>query len=144
MTRGIRNNNPLNIRRSRDKWQGMADRQTDKAFVQFTDRKYGYRAAFIILKNYMKVDINTINRIIHRWAPSSDGNNTQSYIQFVSQTTDIPANRHLRFSDRNSLIALVRSMAQMESGIIEDIKLLEEAYDLSLTPNPSPKGEGSK
>lgn len=35
MNRGIRNNNPLNIRRSADHWQGMRDEQTDPSFVQF-------------------------------------------------------------------------------------------------------------
>ena len=32
-SRGLRNNNPLNIRRSADQWQGMATTQTDKSFV---------------------------------------------------------------------------------------------------------------
>ena len=35
MTRGQRNNNPLNIRHSADKWQGARVEQTDKSFVQF-------------------------------------------------------------------------------------------------------------
>ena len=37
-TRGIRNNNPLNIRHSKDKWQGIAITQTDKSFVQFQSK----------------------------------------------------------------------------------------------------------
>ena len=35
IARGIRNNNPLNIRRSKDKWQGMKALQTDAQFCQF-------------------------------------------------------------------------------------------------------------
>ena len=47
--RGIRNNNPLNIRRSPGQtWQGECPVQTDKAFVQFRSMKWGIRAAFII------------------------------------------------------------------------------------------------
>lgn len=76
-TRGIRNNNPLNIRHSTNKWQGMAPSQSDRAFVQFTARKYGYRAAFVLIRNYIGLHhANTIGKIIARWAPSSDGNNT--------------------------------------------------------------------
>ena len=37
MKRGIRNNNPLNIRHSSDKWQGAAMTQTDKSFVGAVD-----------------------------------------------------------------------------------------------------------
>lgn len=133
MTRGIRNNNPLNIRHSSSKWQGMAKKQTDRAFVQFTNRKYGYRAAFVLIRSYIGLHhANTIGKIIARWAPSSDGNNTQAYIQFVSQTSGIPADEPLRFSDQQKMVSIVRSMAQMESAIIEDKTLLDEAYCLAL------------
>lgn len=133
LTRGIRNNNPLNIRHSTNRWQGMATRQTDRAFVQFTSRKYGYRAAFVLIRNYIGLQrTDTIAKIITRWAPSSDGNNTQSYIRFVSETTGIGVDKPLRFSDQKAMVAIVRSMAQMESAIIEDEKLLNEAYCLAL------------
>ena len=47
ISRGIRNNNPLNVRRSKDKWQGMKALQTDASFVQFETMAYGWRAAFL-------------------------------------------------------------------------------------------------
>lgn len=128
-TRGIRNNNPLNIRQSTNKWQGMAPSQSDRAFVQFTARKYGYRAAFVLIRNYIGLHhANTIGKIVARWAPSSDGNNTQAYIRFVSKTSSIKPDTPLRFADQKSMVAIVRSMAQMESAIIEDEALLNEAY----------------
>lgn len=128
-TRGIRNNNPLNIRHSTNKWQGMAPSQSDRAFVQFTARKYGYRAAFVLIRNYIGLHhANTIGKIVARWAPSSDGNNTQAYIRFVSMTSGIKPDTPLRFADQKSMVAIVRSMAQMESAIIEDEALLNEAY----------------
>ena len=43
--RGIRNNNPLNIRRTNTVWQGMKEELTDKEFVEFISMAYGYRAA---------------------------------------------------------------------------------------------------
>ena len=131
-TRGIRNHNPLNIRHGKSQWLGMAEQQTDKAFVQFKARKYGYRAAFKLLRTYIeKRGANTIGKIIARWAPSSDGNDTQSYIRFVSRTTGIPADEPLRFENQQALVEIVRSMAQIESGIIEDSDLLNKAYLLA-------------
>lgn len=128
-TRGIRNNNPLNIRHSKNQWFGMKELQTDKTFVQFVSRKFGYRAAFVLIRTYMvKHHANTIGKIIARWAPSSDGNNTQGYIRFVSKTTGIPADEPLRFEDQKKMVSIVRSMAQMESGIIENEDILNEAY----------------
>ena len=53
-TRGQRNNNPLNIRRSSDKWEGARIEQTDKSFVQFESMAYGNRAAWKVLESYWK------------------------------------------------------------------------------------------
>ena len=129
--RGIRNDNPLNIRHGKSQWVGMREKQTDKSFVQFTARVYGYRAAFVLLRGYIGKGKDTIGKIIAKWAPSSDGNNTQSYINYVSKSTGINASHALRFEDKDDLVEIVRSMAHMESGIIEDKAIIEEAYDLA-------------
>ena len=130
-TRGIRNNNPLNIRHGKSQWVGMRKVQTDKAFVQFTERVFGYRAAFVLLRNYIGSGRNTIEKIISRWAPPGDGNNTQAYIEYVSSTSCIDANLELAFEDKAKLVEIVRSMAHMESGIVEDYDVLSSAYDIS-------------
>ena len=130
-TRGIRNNNPLNIRHGKSQWVGMRKVQTDKAFVQFTERVFGYRAAFVLLRNYIGRGVNTIGKIIARWAPPGDGNNTQAYIEHVSITTGIDANKVLRFEDKDDLVEIVRSMAQIESGIIESREYISKAYDIA-------------
>ena len=48
--RGLRNCNPLNIRRTADLWQGLAERQPDPEFFTFRSMAWGYRAAFIVLR----------------------------------------------------------------------------------------------
>ena len=73
-TRGIRNNNPFNIRRSSTRWQGARKEQTDKSFVQFETMAYGYRAAWKILQTYYERFCTqgkayTVRNIIERWAP---------------------------------------------------------------------------
>ena len=41
LPRGIRNNNPLNIRRTaKDQWQGLRAQQTDASFCQFESLDY--------------------------------------------------------------------------------------------------------
>ena len=129
--RGLRNDNPLNIRQGKSQWVGMREKQTEKSFVQFKSRVYGYRAAFVLLKNYIGKGKDTIGKIIAKWAPSSDGNNTQSYINYVSSTTGINASHALRWEDKEDLVVIVRSMAHMESGIIEDKVLIEQAYEMA-------------
>ena len=88
--RGIRNHNPLNIRRSKDQWQGMAKVQTDRAFVQFESLEWGWRAAFKLLTRtyYHNYRLYTIRMIIQRWAPPQE-NNTEAYVQNVSRLSGI-------------------------------------------------------
>jgi hypothetical protein len=63
LPRGIRNNNPLNIRRGKDQWQGLRAQQTDAQFCQFETLEYGWRAAFYLLtrKYYHKYRLFTIS-----------------------------------------------------------------------------------
>ena len=91
--RGIRNNNPLNIRLSNDKWQGQVLPQRgsgEGAFFQFEKMEYGWRAAFVILCKtyYGKRGLRTIRAIVSRWAPNNE-NNTAAYIRHVSDYTGI-------------------------------------------------------
>ena len=68
--RNIRNNNPLNIRRSKDQWQGLDAKQNDPSFFKFESMAMGWRAAFVILTKtyYHKYRLFTIRKIIKRWA----------------------------------------------------------------------------
>ena len=90
LPRGIRNNNPLNIRRSKDKWKGMRAVQSDAQFVQFESLEWGWRAAFYLLTRtyYHKYRLFTIRAIVTKWAPAIE-NNTKAYIANVSRLTGI-------------------------------------------------------
>ena len=90
ISRGIRNNNPLNIRRSKDQWKGMSKTQDDRSFCQFESLEYGWRAAFYLLTRtyYHKYRLYTIRGIISKWAPSCE-NDTLAYVQNVSRLTGI-------------------------------------------------------
>lgn len=84
-TRGIRNNNPANIRRGCN-WKGLAKKQTDREFCQFTTMTWGVRALLVTLRTYVvKYRLHTVREIITRWAPPSDGNNTEKYIEYVEK-----------------------------------------------------------
>jgi len=69
--RGIRNCNPLNIRRSAAKWKGLCAQQNDASFCQFESMEWGWRAAFWLLTRvyYHTYRLFTIRKIITKWAP---------------------------------------------------------------------------
>ena len=117
--RNIRNNNPLNIRRSKDKWQGLAAKQSDSSFFKFESMEMGWRAAFIILTKtyYHKYRLFTIRKIIKRWAPSVE-NDTDAYIKKVSDLTGIDPDEPLGIPSLypSRWMAVGLAMAIVEGG----------------------------
>ncbi len=91
LPRGLRNNNPLNIRRTKTVWKGMRKEQTDAQFCQFEDIMYGWRAAFWLLTRtyYYQHHCTTPQAIIMRWAPPQDHNDTNAYINRVCAMTGL-------------------------------------------------------
>ena len=85
ITRGIRNNNPFNIKISHSNWKGKIKfaLNTDGVFEQFESMKYGLRAGVVLLRNYQKKhNIYRIKDFISRFAPSSE-NDIKKYVYFV-------------------------------------------------------------
>jgi len=120
LPRGIRNNNPLNIRRSKDQWKGLSDQQNDRSFFQFKSLEWGWRAAFYLLTRtyYHKYRLYTIRAIIRRWAPACE-NNTEAYIQNVARLTGIDPDKPLGIpSESPSVWMMVGvAMAIQENGL---------------------------
>lgn len=126
-TRGIRNNNPANIRRGCC-WKGLVEWPTDKAFCQFTTMTWGVRALLVTLRTYVVVyRLHTVPEIISRWAPPQDGNNTKRYIEYVEQVVrqiDVPIRLSLKVMDFKPefqhdeclLYLIAKAMCKMESG----------------------------
>ena len=129
LPRGIRNNNPLNIRVG-NKWKGEVENPTDQDFEQFTCMHYGLRAGFILLRRYIeRYHLNTITEIISRWAPSTE-NNTRAYINRVSERVGISALEKISFNDRKTMVALVDAMVLQECGTTIANNLIEDAYTI--------------
>ena len=107
LPRGIRNNNPLNIRRSKDQWQGLRAQQTDASFCQFESLETYYH----------KYRLFTIRAIINKWAPPQE-NLTSTYIQNVSRLTGIPPDEPIGIpSDQpERWMAVGIAMAIQENG----------------------------
>lgn len=115
-SRGARNNNPGNIRRSKDAWQGLSKTQTDKAFFQFTTPVWGIRALARILMTYRdKHHCFTIREIILRWAPPNE-NNTAAYISRVAKLTGGTADGAFDVQQYDKMLAIVKAIITVELG----------------------------
>ena len=117
LPRGIRNNNPGNIRLGQP-WEGLEPTQTDGAFCQFVDAAHGVRALAIILKTYQDVHhLRTVQDMIHRWAPPEDpGNDTGAYIDAVARRMGCAKDAPIDIHNRDTATAMVCAIITQENA----------------------------
>ncbi|MCG7546951.1 hypothetical protein [Pseudoalteromonas sp. Of7M-16] len=109
--RNVRNNNPLNIRANKIKWNGAVG--DDGEFVKFESPELGFRAAYKTLMTYRnKHGLDTIDGIISRWAPDNE-NHTDGYITYVREKMGI---RSDVFMPLERYPELIFWMAEMEGA----------------------------
>ena len=112
-TRGVRNSNPGNLRKSKDQWEGAIG--DDGEFVIFDSPESGVRALAKNLQSYGRQGYDSIDKIINRWAPPNE-NDTKAYIDSVVAATGIPATQSLDLSNPDTLSALAQAISFHETG----------------------------
>lgn len=129
--RGIRNNNPTNIRIG-NQWLGERKNPTDPDFEQFDSMVYGCRAAFIILRRYInRYHRDCVTKIISSWAPETE-NKTKAYIDCVCSQMNVQPDQLLSFEDRAQMVALVDAMIRVECGQPVSESTLIMAYNIAV------------
>lgn len=113
-TRGERNNNPGNIRRTQIVWRGEVP-GADTAFETFSTPEYGIRAMAKLLRHYAAEGFDTIREIVNRYAPSHE-NDTNAYIRAVCRATGFPEDQPLNLADDAILRPLVVAIITHENG----------------------------
>lgn len=118
MTRGIRNNNPLNIEDDGvTAWVGLDSPRNDGGpgvpKLRFVSPEYGFRAAARIVNNYIHADgvPSTITGIIRRWSKTDQA----PYIDKVAR--DLGLDPDQPFDLPSVIVPMFASMTSMENGV---------------------------
>lgn len=116
LTRGVRNNNPGNVRLG-TQWNGLLPQQTDGAFCQFVSAPYGIRVIIKLLWAYQDFhDLTTVRGIIDRWAPPSE-NVTSAYAAYVAEHAGLGLDQAINLhQDEEHLMAMVKAIIAYENG----------------------------
>lgn len=141
MSRGIRNNNPGNIRVSPNNWKGkiVGAQKKDREFEEFMSMAYGYRALLKNVRTYIRRDgINTIRGIITRWAPPEDKNNTEGYIQAVCKHMGVSPGYMIKEDPKDKdgqkfradMIKLAAAISRVENGVEPNMADIEAGWKL--------------
>lgn len=113
--RGLRNNNPGNIIRGVDGWQGEVQ-GNDPRYATFETPEAGIRAMGRTLLTYQdKHGLSTVEGIIARWAPATE-NDTASYAATVAKEMGVKIAAPLNLHDGDTLAKLTRAMIRVENG----------------------------
>lgn len=112
--RGIRDNNPCNLRTGDDQWLGLVG--DDEGYCIFDLPEHGIRAAAICLRTYAgKHGLFTIGGMITRWAPRADRNDTAAYIANVCLACGVSPDSAYPLTPVN-LTPMIAAMIRQECG----------------------------
>ena len=130
MSRGLRNNNPGNIRLGNFRYKGERATSSDSAFRQFESVEWGYRAMFVLLHTYAtKRGCRTLRAMINRYAPPTE-NFTEGYIRFVAQRTGIRPDEALDTRSARDMVPIVMAMSEIENGVKAVVADVEAGWAL--------------
>lgn len=112
-TRGLRNNNPCNIKSSNNvKWDGQVG--SDGEFIIFESPEYGIRACAKILKNYQhEKGIDTLRGMVYRLGPPHE-NNTEKYVRDLSNIVKLDPDK--KFDVLKHLPEIIKGIIFLENG----------------------------
>ncbi len=135
-------NNPGNIRNSNEYFIGEIKPSVDPNFKQFGSMIFGYRAVFVILKNYAKHGYNTVAKIIRRYAPAKE-NDTAAYIDYVSKMRlHVNPDEVIDLNDKEIAIPLVYAISYFENGKAPVLSDIEKGWKLLSLHSEKETGAG--
>lgn len=116
--RGIRNNNPGNLRPRDsdplDDYIGVSGEEG--GYLKFFSSYYGLRAAARNLRSYaVRHGIYNLQGVAMRWAPKSE-NDTADYIRTLSQVSGFSATQPLQLTDPETCRQVLKGIVVSENG----------------------------
>ena len=95
------------------------------------DASWGYRAAFITLRNYfLRHSLKTLRGWINRWAPPVE-NDTENYVRFVAGKSAVDADAELCITDASLMQRIVSAMSWMENGVPAKAQDVKKGWQLA-------------
>lgn len=125
LPRGVRNNNPGNIRPNPAwKWNGELppDSGDMGAYCRFVDPEHGLRALIRDCRNKRRRGLDSIYKIKAAFAPAADGNDVEAYAASVARMVSeligapVSARGPLPVDSVDFRIALAKATVRVECG----------------------------
>lgn len=118
--RGVRNNNPLNIRHLPPEraWRGQKPQpDAPGGFGVYETPEDGIRAAILQITRHIDRGNNTLQSLIAVWAPAAE-NDTGRYVAVVADELAMRPDEPIDSEDGELILAIAQAMARHENGSI--------------------------
>lgn len=127
---GVRQNNPMNIEyNKRNDWDGQLSNSGER-FARFKNPAFGFRAGAKVLRSYARQGFTTLSEMINRFAPSHE-NDTNTYVQNVSDWTGIGIHQRVDVNNDAELASVIHAMSRMEVGQYYDLNMAKKGVAMA-------------
>lgn len=113
-TRAERNNNPGNLNYA-GQTGAVLEGGSNARFAKFGSTAEGVSALAKQLQRYGERGLDTVSKIINKYAPSSE-NDTKAYIEALSKRLGVSGDQKLDLNDSSTLTGLIKGIARHEAG----------------------------
>ncbi|MBP3863322.1 MAG: hypothetical protein J6F32_02370 [Pseudomonas sp.] len=113
-TRAERNNNPGNLNFVGQAGAVLEDGKKAR-FAKFGSTAEGVSALAKQLQRYGERGLDTVSKIINKYAPSSE-NDTKAYVEALSKRLGVSSDQKLDLNDSSTLTGLIKGISRHESG----------------------------
>jgi len=130
MTRGLRNNNPGNIKLTNQNWLGKVtnSQNTDGTFEQFISMDYGVRALSRVLNSYSNRGLNTVRSIITTFSATDQ----EAYVSNVSEALGVDPDDLINVADPDTKAALIRAIIRQEQGVVPALAVTDAQIETGI------------
>lgn len=113
--RGIRNNNPGNLN-----FAGQAGATKESGengrFAVFDSMRDGIAALHRQIKLYVGRGVDTVEKIVNKYAPAEDNNNVSAYIKQLTGATGMRPDEKIDTENQETVFNLIRGIINHENG----------------------------
>lgn len=115
LPRGLRNNNPGNLRKTDNKWLGKVSNPLDPEFESFDTLSNGLRAALRNAFTQWNRGKDSIEALVSVWAPPSE-NATSAYVAKVAKEVGISPGMEFKWGNNETTAKIMFAIFKHENG----------------------------
>ena len=131
-------NNPLNMR-----YVGQSGATNTNGFAAFPTPEAGKAATDSLFDRYAQTGVNTLRGLISRWAPSTDNNPTDAYINHVSKQTGIDPDQQIDLTSPTIKAVVQHAMGGFEGNKNANVPNAFQVAQAGNGPIPTTGGQSA-